>query len=162
MDRENTIEYLSVIKEVKSWKQRIAAMLPIISLFVVIAVFWGLKLTGITLAGEAFCGYDEHEHGDSCYSEGNPDPICGIEEHIHKPGCYSDITADVESSEDWEATLPPLDYYTALQRIFLVANSQLGYTESELNFIVDENNEKHGYTRYKHRSPHKHSSSRYQ
>ena len=148
MDHENTIEYLSVIKEVKSWKQRISSMLPIISLLVVITVFWGLKLTGITLAGEAFCGCQEHEHGESCYSEGNPDPICGFEEHIHKPTCYSDITADVESAEDWEATLPTFEDHTVLERIFYVANTQHGYRESELNFIVDENHEKHGYTRY--------------
>ena len=148
MDRENTIEYLSVIKEVKSWKQRIAAMLPIISLLVVITVFWGLKLTGITLAGDAFCGFDEHEHSASCYSEGNTVPICGFEEHIHIPSCYSDITADVESAEDWEATLPTFDNHTTLERVLYVAETQLGYQESELNFVVDENGERHGYTRY--------------
>ena len=148
MKRENTTEYLSVIKEVKSWKQRIAAMLPLFSLLVVLTVFWGLKLTGITLAGDAFCGYKEHEHGDSCYGAGSADLICGLDEHIHKPECYSDITADVESAKDWEATLPTFEDYTVLERIFSVANTQQGYRESERNFIVDENREKHGYTRY--------------
>ena len=44
-------------------RRQITALL---SLFVILAVFWGLKLTGITLAGEAFCGIDEHSHGEEC------------------------------------------------------------------------------------------------
>ena len=35
----------------------------LLSFMVILGVFWGLKLTGITMAGEAFCGIEEHVHG---------------------------------------------------------------------------------------------------
>ena len=117
-----------------------------LSLFVVAAVFWGLKLTGITLAGEAFCGMDEHAHGESCYVSSE---ACSLVEHIHVESCYSDIQADIETSEVWESTLAdiPLDGSTA-EKIVAVARSQLGYTESLLNFEVDMQGVRRGITRY--------------
>jgi hypothetical protein len=39
------------------------------SLAVVLIVFWCLKLTGVTLAGEAFCGRAEHVHGEKCFQK---------------------------------------------------------------------------------------------
>lgn len=40
----------------------------ILAFMVVLSVFWELKLTGITMAGEAFCGHSEHSHGPDCFS----------------------------------------------------------------------------------------------
>lgn len=62
-------------------------MIVILSLLVVLAVFWCLKLTGITLAGEAFCGMAEHIHGEGCLTK---HLICTQEEippHIHDESC---------------------------------------------------------------------------
>ena len=41
------------------------ALTPL-SLLIALVVFWCLKLTGITMAGEAFCGFTEHIHGPDC------------------------------------------------------------------------------------------------
>lgn len=49
--------------EIRRWIQQTVLVL---SLFVMLGVFWSLKLTGITMAGEAFCGKEEHTHGESC------------------------------------------------------------------------------------------------
>ena len=49
----------------------------LLSFVVVMGVFWGLKLTGITMAGEAFCGFAEHRHDDSCVTM---QLICGQSE----------------------------------------------------------------------------------
>lgn len=137
--------------------------MPLLSLFVILGVFWWLKLTGITLAGEAFCGYtehihnedcttislicsEEHEHSEFCYEKTD---TCALEEHIHTSSCYSDINADLESAEIWEETLSNIPQgLTIKETVVHVAKSQLGYTESSLNFIVDSDNVKHGYTRY--------------
>ena len=110
-------------------------MIVLLSVFVVVVVFWCLKLTGITLAGEAFCGMDEHVHADACYEMSD---VCSIAEHIHVESCYSNMDADIETSDVWEATLTdvPLDGSTA-ETIVAVARSQLGYAESLLNFEVD-------------------------
>ena len=59
----------------------------LLSLFVVVGVFWSLKLTGLTLAGEAFCGMEEHIHGDGCPTGRL---ICGQDQtpgHMHDESC---------------------------------------------------------------------------
>ncbi len=219
--------YLSATEKTKRIKHKLLAALPILSLTVIIAVFWWLKLTGITMAGEAFCGHsehvhtaecytaelvceaeaaaettvvctkaehihseeckvvtlvclDEHEHTEECYStaysctieehshvpecyaEAESEAVhehtdgcysevltCTLEEHIHIDSCYSDINADIEDASVWEETLKDIPTtLTTAEKIAAVAESQLGYSESILNFEVDENGERHGYTRY--------------
>lgn len=155
--------YAYAVEKAKSMKRRAAALLPVLSLAVIISVFWWLKLTGITMAGDAFCGLAEHTHSDECYTAElscteehehtdacyNKTLSCETEEHIHVATCYSDITADVETAEIWKATLPELpDDLSETTKLIETARSQLGYEESELNFILDENGERKGYTRY--------------
>lgn len=166
MIRDFQKEYLGTIQETKSFKEHLRMLLPLFSVAVAAGVFWWLKLTGITLAGEAFCGMDEHVHEETCQelmlvctdeSEEHEHTeqcweslwICELDEHIHDPSCYSDITADLETEEIWLENLPEFyDEESLLQRITDTAVSQLGYTESERNFIVDHELERHGYTRY--------------
>lgn len=135
--------YMDDARQSRRLHRRVKAILPLCSLLVILSIFWWLKLTGITLAGEAFCGQAEHTHSESCAAG------CSIAEHIHTEQCYSDITADVESAADWEATLTDLPpTITLSQRLIEVARSQLGYTESTANFFVDADRLRHGYTRY--------------
>lgn len=115
------------------------------------------------------CTQPEHTHGEDCYSLSEPQPeqepaepphvhteacyetvwICGFdEEHIHTLECYSNPDADVESPGDWESTLPHLTGKRELDLI-AVAKSQLGYRESDDNFVVAEDGqERRGITRY--------------
>ena len=86
----------------------------------------------------------EHIHTDECYEI---IWLCGFEEHVHEPSCYSDSTADLETSEIWEASLPVLTGEWA-DDIVLIARSQLGCSESERNFILaDDGKTKNGITR---------------
>ena len=81
---EYYLNKLSIGKELRSWLYR---ALLVLSLVVVLGVFWELKLTGITLAGEACCGIDEHEHSDTCTQR---TLICTLEEtenHTHTLSC---------------------------------------------------------------------------
>lgn len=159
----DTEQYLKINNRTKTIKNRFAVALPVLSLLVILVVFWWLKLTGITLAGDAFCGKaehvhgeecviktlqceEEHEHTDECYKK---ESNCAIEEHIHIASCYSDITADIETADNWEETLAGISpELSTNEKIVAVAKSQLGYAESTLNFEVDSNDVKHGYTRY--------------
>lgn len=116
----------------------------LLSIVIVTAVFWRLKLTGITLAGEAFCGMDEHTHTEECLAEG-----CEKQEHTHVELCYTDPEADVETAVEWEASLGEYEdtvFYTS--DLLAVAESQLGYTESERNFTISQTGARCGYTRY--------------
>lgn len=96
------------------------------------------------------CGSGVHAHGDGCYDEeGNL--TCTIPEHDHEAACLVadlDLNADVETREDWEQTLEGLTLTGNWARdILAVADSQLGYTESEKNVILEDGQLK-GYTRY--------------
>ena len=86
-----------------------------------------------------------HTHTEECYGTVY---ACGLEEHVHQLACFSDPTADTETAETWEATLPKLTGKVG-EDILLVARSQLGYQESEKNYVLAEDGEsKAGITRY--------------
>lgn len=107
-------------------------------------------------SGELICGKQEihvHVHGELCFTEAalseEPTLICGMEEHIHDEVlCYIDPSADVECAEDWEASLPEKLTGQWARDFLAVAESQLGYRESETNLIVDANGTIRGYSRY--------------
>ena len=115
----------------------------ILSFVVILSVFWSLKLTGIGVAGEAFCGRQEHVHDETCATP------CEIAEHVHDSTCYSDIYADLETPADWKKLFADMALGpTTKANVALVAQSQLGYKESSLNFQVDEQGIRRGITRY--------------
>ena len=96
---ENGNKLLEQLNISNSDRFKLRQIIPTLSLLVVLVVFWSLKLTGIGVAGEAFCGMAEHTHGEQC------DTPCPLEEHTHIESCYSNIHADLETSDDWEMTL---------------------------------------------------------
>ncbi|MBE6541123.1 MAG: hypothetical protein E7672_01605 [Ruminococcaceae bacterium] len=89
--------------------------------------------------------HPQHVHTDECYQIKY---LCEIPEHIHVISCYSDSTADIETAAIWEETLPQLTGQWA-EDLVSVAQTQLGYGESELNYILAEDGQtKNGITRY--------------
>lgn len=88
-----------------------------------------------------------HTHTDDCYGEA--ELSCGLDEHRHGESCYSDPEADVETAADWERTLAGVELSGEWPAdVLAVAESQLGYTESTTNYIIDESGARKGYTRY--------------
>ncbi len=211
--------YTERVRNAHQARMRFVAVLVALALLVTSGVFWQLRYTGIAMANETYCGYEEHEHDESCYET---IPACGREEsvsivgHTHDESCYSEIEtliceleedenhthseecyvtetvltcgleereavdghthdescyetvlvcdreehvhtvmcmnneeADVETAEIWEKTIPDKLSGNWAEDVVAVAESQLGYTESESNFYYDEENEtQRGYTRY--------------
>lgn len=93
------------------------------------------------------CAYpeEEHTHLDECYMISE----CLLEEHIHVESCYSNINADLETEEDWEASLSNVERGgTTLMMTAAIAESQLDTAESTLNFEVDQQGVRRGITRY--------------
>lgn len=158
---------LNEIRADRQRRRRVRSLLLALSLLVAAGVIWQLRITGITMTGEALCGQlehmhttscmglvnvcgleesEEHQHQGTCWQEGY---ICGYtQEHQHTPLCYSNAEADLESSSDWESTLPEMTQNPAADLV-AVARSQLGYAESEQNYhVADDGITKMGYTRY--------------
>lgn len=91
---------------------------------------------------------EEHQHGPRCY--GVWSLLCEIEEHTHDLTCRADLSADWETAADWESSFAyvPLSGVPA-EDVVAIAQSQLGYSESQKNYIVPEGTtETKGYTRY--------------
>ena len=117
--------YLVLRRLAKQRQKKILSVLIAIAVIVAIVVFWWLKLTGITMTGEALCDYTEHTHSDTCYqytlicTDESEEHIhtadctekvlaCTAEEHIHTADCYTPILDEEETSENEEYDAPPL------------------------------------------------------
>ena len=115
----------------------------VLSLAVMLDVFWMLRQPGLTLAGDGDCRITEHTHDEAC------DDPCTQAEHVHTIDCYADETADVETQLDWQRMFADYPYTGDLQKdLSGIAKMQVGYQESRQNFYVDDNGVRHGYTRY--------------
>ena len=132
-----------------------SVIMLILSLVVSVDVFWVLRQPGWTLAGDADCGILEHTHDEVCYQtavvDENPitELVCEYQEHVHSIECYSDKAADVESMLDWQAMFAAYPYTGDLRQDLVgIAKTQVGYTESTLNFQVGDDGVRRGYTRY--------------
>ena len=98
--------------------------------------------------GSLICTLEEHTHSGECYRELLE---CTQEEHTHSLECFSDPEADKETEEDWKKTLPDeevLKDKSDTEKVLMIAESQKGYKESEKNYIVEDETEKKGITRY--------------
>lgn len=94
------------------------------------------------------CGLSEeaHTHDEACYTW---DMQCGQEEHVHSLACYSDETADAETALDWQELFADYPYTGDLREDLTgIARTQVGYSESLLNFEVGSDGIRRGYTRY--------------
>ncbi len=86
-----------------------------------------------------------HTHTDACYETVY---ACGLEEHAHTAACFPDESADLETPEDWEDTLPDSLTGNRAEDLVRIAQSQLGYTESTRNIRLDADGTVRGITRY--------------
>ena len=135
-------ESLRNIKKIRIRKIWTLTVLLVLSLAVSLDVFWVLRQPGLTLAGDADCGILEHIHDEACEN-------CNINEHTHSIACYSDDTADVESQLDWQKMFADYPYTGNLREDLVgIARTQVGYSESSLNFEIGNDNIQRGYTRY--------------
>ena len=110
-------QYLLQLKIEKRRWRRAAAILTVLSLLVAVGVSWNLRMTGITLANDACCGYEEHQHTETCSQS---EKLCEYEEHIHSIACYSDPNADVEDALIWQEMFAGYPYTGDLLKIWSV------------------------------------------
>lgn len=70
-------DYLGKHKKFRLNSKKLATVFLISAFIVSVVVFWWLKLVGITVTGEAFCGLTEHTHTENCYVI---ELVCELEE----------------------------------------------------------------------------------
>ena len=139
-------QYLLQLNTRKRRWRRAVSILTALSLIVASATVWNLRMTGITIANGASCDVEEHFHTEECIHEDST--ICGKQEHIHNTDCYSNPSADLETSLDWRAMFTNYPFTGDLRQDLVgIAKTQVGYTESRLNFEVRDG-VRLGYSRY--------------
>lgn len=151
---------------------------PIWAMLVVLATVYTLIIPAITMGHDfgIYCGQEEHKHSSSCYAQITAEEIpvlicdkeenknhshgdtcyavqklvCSSREHTHSLACQSNPEADIETPEDYSQAASRVELIGLLREdIISIAETQLGYSESEANFAVAEDGEtKKGYTRY--------------
>lgn len=164
--RDTLHESLQKLRWTKIRKHRTFVILLVLSLIVSADVFWILRQPGMTLAGDAACGIQEHHHDETCRTQTCICEItdeqhtheetcfvwetsCGLEEHSHEIICYSDNTADVETQLEWQEMFAAYPYTGDLRKDLVgIAQTQVGYSESEMNYEVGTDGVRRGYTRY--------------
>ncbi len=140
-------EYLKDHKLFRIRNKKLIAIFPLVAVLVAVIVFWYLKLVGITVTTDALCGVEEHIHTDECYADG--ELVCAKPEHTHSAECFPDMSADIETSKDWKKTFEHVVLTNDVaENLVSIASTQVGYTESALNYEYDGNAVKHSYTRY--------------
>ncbi len=119
----------SAHKKHRVWQQ----IVTVLACFVVFCTTYALILPAITMETST-----------------DPNPVfCGDEEHNHTLICYSDPEADLETEDDWTGAVSELDLVNVWSRDLVnVALSQHGYRESSRNFLVSDEGERQGYSRY--------------
>ena len=76
-----------------------------------------------------------HHHTDACYEEVL---TCPLPEHQHTVACLSDTSADLETPEEWQAAnAEAVISGNWAEDLLSVAQTQLGYEQSEKNFEID-------------------------
>ena len=120
-------KYIQLLRESKKKRRQLACLVTALSVFVSGGVFWQLRGIGTAMVNENLPTADDS-------------------------GC--DLTAtplgasELETRDVWEATLPTLTDIAG-ENLARIAESQLGYSESSINFVHAEDGETHnGYTRY--------------
>ena len=140
-------QYLLQLNTAKRRWRRTVSILTTLSLIVALVTTWNLRMTGITIANSASCGYEEHQHTEECVQAGVL--ICGKQVHIHNTGCYSNPKDHKETALDWDRMFDNYPYTGDLREDLVgIAKTQVGYEESKLNFEVSSTGERKGYTRY--------------
>ena len=149
MTLQQVSEYLKRHRRRKRWQSVVTVMAAV----VVFVTTYALILPVITMDQDPTCGLAEHIHTDECFIISDEDEkilSCNTEEHTHHEiACYADFSADVETKEDWEATLEDLNLIGEWHRdVLAIAKSQLDYEESRDNLILNDEGKLSGYTRY--------------
>ena len=97
------------------------------------------EATKLETDAEIDTGYTVHHHTDECYGKVL---ICGKEEHEHTADCLVNPNAEIDA--EYDAKTPDRTSMDWAEDMVLVAQSQLGYTESKADVDEDGN----GYTMY--------------
>ncbi|MCD7804668.1 MAG: hypothetical protein LUH03_05885 [Oscillospiraceae bacterium] len=97
--RNTMLTYIDRFMHDRHSRKVLGSVLLVLAIVVSLTVYWQLRLHGIAITNETYCGYEEHVHTEECYET---TLICELEETV---GLTSDWHAHDESCYDEEGNL---------------------------------------------------------
>lgn len=88
--KETLRNYIERFKKRRHRKMKVVSILGVLSLFIALSVFWQLRIIGVTMTDEAYCGKKEHTHSEECIKR---NLICGFDE---------EATSQEKSAEEFD------------------------------------------------------------
>ncbi|MCD7888738.1 MAG: prealbumin-like fold domain-containing protein [Oscillospiraceae bacterium] len=88
--RNTMLIYIDRFRHDRHSRRVLGSVLLVLAIAVFLTAYWQLRLHGIAITNETYCGYEEHVHTDECYET---TLICGLDEtegHIHDESCYDE------------------------------------------------------------------------
>ena len=129
-------DYLDKHKKFRLDSKKLATVFLLSAFIVSIIVFWWLKLVGITVTSEAFCGFSEHVHSSECYTI---EVLCEVEETT------TAVTTEIQESTTTEITVSDTEEYTSEEA---TEDAEASETTTTTVTEIEETtvNEKHEHT----------------
>lgn len=87
--RNTLLAYIDRFRHDRRQRVMLGSVLLVLAVIVTLLVYWQLRLSGVAMTNETYCGYEEHVHTDECYEY---TLICELEEtgHVHDESCYEE------------------------------------------------------------------------
>ena len=129
-------DYLDKHKKFRLDSKKLATVFLLSAFIVSIIVFWWLKLVGITVTSEAFCGFSEHVHSSECYTV---EVLCEADETT------TAITTEIQESTTDEITVSDTEESTSEEA---TEDAEASETTTTTETEIEETtvNEKHEHT----------------
>lgn len=159
--------YITEHKRNRRWLM----IVTVLAVAVLLLTAYILGTPAHTMEGKTYCGFEEHKAHSSeegCYEiknvmdfenpeDGDEEPVCAEREvlvckkeiHTHTLQCYSNPDADTEDETVWLQSVrsAKLGDDTG-ENVLSIARTQLGYRESEENYLANDGDTVRGYSRY--------------
>ncbi|MCD7771849.1 MAG: LPXTG cell wall anchor domain-containing protein [Oscillospiraceae bacterium] len=100
--RNTVLNYIDRFRHDRHQRLVHGSVLLILATVVSLTVYWQLRLSGITMTNETYCGYEEHTHTEECYEYTLICELEETEEHVHDETCYDEednLICGLEESE---------------------------------------------------------------
>ena len=100
-------QYLKQLNTKKLRFRYSVVFLAVLSLLVIVTVSWNLRQTGIAIANDACCGYEEHLHTDACTAE--EVLICDFASEESTEAPTTEPTVEITEPSSEETTEAPVE-----------------------------------------------------
>ncbi|MCC8196881.1 MAG: hypothetical protein LIO49_08855 [Ruminococcus sp.] len=128
--RNTLLAYIDRFRHDRRQRAMLGSVLLVLAVIVTLLVYWQLRLSGIAMTNETYCGYEEHVHTDECYEY---TLICELEEtgHVHDESCYEEQQVLVCGLEETEGHTHSESCYDEEGNLVCGLEEFEGHTHSE-------------------------------